>query len=134
MDAATRRGKQRENQNYFSSKISELTRYVNFGIAAACFAIITRPISTYSVDFSDKNDQLLWAIIIASVALFLDYLQFFLGNLSSSIAANDEKNEYKTVGIANAMRQIQNLAFYLKQGVTVYAIWVFTNSIFAAIS
>lgn len=112
---AERRKALRENQNYFSEKLSDLIRYIGFGLVAASFSLLSRS-TTFSQQLSDRVDSLLaMAALLGCLVIVADALQLLCGWWSNSLAANNAQAEYKLVGFAKVVRAFQTFLFYTKQ-------------------
>jgi hypothetical protein len=112
---AERRKALRENQNYFSEKLSDLIRYIGFGLVAASFSLLSRS-TTFSQSLSDRVDSLLaTAALLGCLVIVADAFQLLGGWWSNSLAANNAPAEYKLVGFAKVVRAFQNFLFYAKQ-------------------
>lgn len=112
---AERRKKLRENQDYFSDKISELTRYMGFGLVAASFSLLSRA-TDFSEKLSARSDNLLAsAALLGCLVIACDFLQLLAGWWSNSISAGNEADDYRPTRWANAWRQVQFAMFYGKQ-------------------
>ena len=115
MTPEDRRKQQRDNQNYFSSKISELTRYMSFGICAVSYAVLSSD-STFATDLKASSMWLLLVTALSgSVAIILDYGQYICGWLAASIAAENKKGEYQRTELGAKLNSVQEVLFVIKQ-------------------
>lgn len=111
-----RRAKYRENQDYFSGKISELSRYIGFGLVAVAFGLLSSD-SVFGKALAAKaNVTLSWAGLLGCATILADYLHLLMGWYSNSQAANNAKGKFKLAGIGKVFRFFQDwVFFYLKQ-------------------
>ena len=115
MTPEERRAKQRENQNFFSEKLSDLARYMGFGLAAAAFTLLSSD-STFAKKLAETADALLvLAAAFGCLTVLFDYLQLFCGWRCASIAAENESNEYRMNTQSSRYRTFQFGFFYGKQ-------------------
>ncbi|WP_170335423.1 hypothetical protein [Ruegeria arenilitoris] len=115
MDPAERRKNQRENQNFFSLKISELSRYIGFALAALGIALVSDQAELFSrLDPKWQNATLL-ATLLGCVVVMLDYVQYAFGWFAASNAANNVAGGYQHSKRGKVFRFLQSSAFYLKQ-------------------
>lgn len=111
-----RRAKYRENQDYFSSKISELARYLGFGLVAVAFGLLSSD-AIFAKALVAKSTMLLsWAGLLGALTVLADYLHLLMGWFANTQAANNERGRFKISGIGLVFRFLQDrVFFYLKQ-------------------
>ena len=115
LTAQQRRAKYRENQNYFSEKLSEVTRYVGFGLVAVAFGLLSQQ-SELSQKLSDRADNLVaFAGLCGCLVIFGDFLHLMLGWWSNSLAAENEAGGFTLTPRAKHLRRVQTAMFYAKQ-------------------
>jgi hypothetical protein len=111
-----RRAKFRENQNYFSSKISELARYIGFGLVAVSFGLLSSDAIFAKMIVAKTTNTLAWAGLLGVAAVLADYLHLLMGWFSNTQAANNTTGNYKLPRIGSVFRFVQDwIFFYLKQ-------------------
>ena len=113
---AQRRAKLRDNQDYFSSKISELARYIGFGLVAVSFGLLSSDSIFAKTLVAESTNTLIWSGLLGAVTVLADYVHLLLGWLSNSQAANNKEGDFKLAGIGKLFRFLQDrIFFYLKQ-------------------
>ena len=111
----------RKEQDSYSSKVSETSRYIGYGLVAAAFSLVSRA-TEFSKGMEPFADNLLiWSAICGCVAVSLDYLQMLMGWLAASQAANN-KPDYEPTKLGGTFVKILNVAFYGKQAVAVVGV------------
>mgnify|MGYP003642675710 FL=1 len=111
----------RKEQDSYSSKVSETSRYIGYGLVAAAFSLLSRA-TEFSKGMEPFADNLLiWSAICGCVAVSLDYLQMLMGWLAASQAANN-KPDYEPTKLGGTFVRILNAAFYSKQAVAVVGV------------
>ena len=115
MEPAERRKNQRENQNFFSEKISELSRYIGFALAALGFALVSDQTELFSRLDTTWQSATVLATLLGCVVIVLDYVQYVFGWFAASNAANNEAAGYQHSKRGKLFRFLQSSAFYLKQ-------------------
>jgi len=111
----------RKEQDSYSSKVSETSRYIGYGLVAAAFSLLSRA-TEFSKGMEPFADNLLiWSAICGCVAVSLDYLQMLMGWLAASQAANN-KPDYEPTKLGGTFVKILNVAFYGKQAVAVVGV------------
>jgi hypothetical protein len=115
MEPAERRKNQRENQNFFSDKISELSRYIGFALAALGIAFFLDQADLFSRLDPKWQSATLVATLLGCLVIMLDYVQYAFGWFAASNAANNEAGGYEHSTRGKVFRFLQSSAFYLKQ-------------------
>lgn len=111
-----RRAKYRENQDYFSSKISELARYIGFGLVAVSFGLLSSDAIFATMIVAKTTNTLAWAGLLGVAAVLADYLHLLMGWFANTQAANNKNGGYNLTGIGLLFRFFQDrIFFYLKQ-------------------
>ena len=130
-DLKTRKAKVLEQQQHVTEKISDLCRYIGFGIAAACYAIFTST-SDFSVELVAENQAaLLFCAGFAVFTILLDYLQFLSGYISVRYALKDSKYQYNKKKITYKLRFI---FFYIKQVTVSVTVIILLYTLYEALS
>lgn len=84
-----------EEQRHVSTKISELCRYIGFGVVAVNYAVFTSN-SQFSIELlATYKIYLLISASFAVLTILFDYLQFLLGYISVRDAIKNTKNGHK---------------------------------------
>lgn len=106
----------RENQDYFSGKISELARYIGFGLVAVAFGLLSSD-GVFARALAAKSATTLsWAGLLGCGTILADYLHLLMGWWSNTQAANNNKGNYELAGAGKVFRIFQDkVFFYLKQ-------------------
>ncbi|NRD88358.1 hypothetical protein C8024_01110 [Sphingopyxis sp. BSNA05] len=108
----------RKEQDAYSAKVSETSRYIGYGLVAAAFSLLSRA-TEFSKGMEAFADNLLvWAAICGCIAVSLDYLQMLMGWLAASQAANNG-TEYKQTKRGKQFQAVLNFSFYSKQVVAI---------------
>ncbi|GAA6181887.1 hypothetical protein NBRC116594_33250 [Shimia sp. NS0008-38b] len=115
MTPAERRQNQRENQNFFSEKISELSRYIGFALAALGLALVSDKADLFSQLDPKWQSRTIVATLLGCVVVMLDYAQYVFGWFAASNAANNKENDFQHSFLGKFCRAMQASAFYLKQ-------------------
>lgn len=111
----------RKEQDAYSGKVSETSRYIGYGLVAAAFSLLSRA-TEFSKGMEPFADNLLiWSAICGCVAVSLDYLQMLMGWLAASQAADNKPNHEQTK-LGGAFVTVLNVAFYSKQAVAVIGV------------
>jgi len=112
---AERRAEQRENQKYFSGKVSELSRYIGFGLVAAAFSLLSKS-TDFTNNLIDGTDTLLiWTALIGCGVVLLDYVQMFSGWRAATNSAENTQGQYIQTKSAKNWRCVQEACFIIKQ-------------------
>lgn len=78
-----------------SSKVSDLCRYIGFGLAAVSFSILTST-SPFSISlFKAFKVPLICSAVCGIVVIVLDYMQYLSGYYSADKALKNTIHEYK---------------------------------------
>ena len=105
--------KQMSELKQTTEKISDLSRYVSFGLLAIYYSIITSNSIEAQKLFNSDGHTLMFLALFAAASLFFDYLQFWFGylNVRRSISMQDRDDEY----IHSWTLSARYISFYLKQ-------------------
>jgi len=80
-----------ERKALVTGRLSEQSRYVGFGIAIACFALLTSDSDQAELIVQTKKVQLVSCAIIGSFAVLFDIFQYFCGYISVQRGLNKGK-------------------------------------------
>jgi hypothetical protein len=117
--AEEQRAKVLEQKASVSSRISDLSRYIGFGLVAVVYTILTAKPGALSESYSQYSDLLLLAGLLGVITILFDYLQFLSGYFSVSQALKNQKGAYRYPDNTVAYK-FRNVAFWLKQ-ITTFA-------------
>jgi hypothetical protein len=109
------RAAQRENQNYFSGKVGELSRNIGFGLSAVGFALISTDSKFYTSLPGGIAGIIIFAAALGCLTVLIDYLQYFFGWMAASDAANNDVGGYSHSPVGRFWRKCQDFCFYAKQ-------------------
>lgn len=120
-----------EEKRHVSSKISDLCRYIAFGLVAVVYSLLTSE-SKFSIDLIASHKYILiLSAFFAVVTILLDYLQFFAGYLSVNIALNNSQSHYhydsKTLSY-----KTRSVCFHFKQITVIVGAVLFLYTIIIA--
>lgn len=105
----------RSSQDYFSGKISDLSRNIGYGLAAISFGLLSSD-SSFAVSVAKTVPWLLILVAIsACVTVSLDYLQMVSGWSTASLSAKNETGGYHKTAGAKFWDGCQLFCFYAKQ-------------------
>ena len=103
-----------EEKRHVSSKISDLSRYIGFGLVAVVYTIVTSDSGALSGIYESKNELLLLAGFFGVLTIVLDYTQFLAGYFAVQAALRNEIDGYRYDDKSISYR-FRRLAFGLKQ-------------------
>ncbi len=120
----TQREKVLGEKRHVSSKLSELIRYIAFGLIAACYLIFSSS-SEFASKMMDSHKLLLiLTTIFAVITILFDYLQFLGGFYSVEKALKNSEGNYYYSRSAFSYR-LRNSMFFAKQITLLYGIITF---------
>lgn len=132
MTDAARKAVLDEKRNV-SSKISETTRYIGFGLIAAVYGVLTSDSSKIDSLFDASTTLLVISAVAGAVAIVFDYMQFVFGYWSVRQALRASDSKYNEEYFAYKLRA---RLFWLKQGFAFAGALLFTvvliSSVFRA--
>jgi hypothetical protein len=108
-----------EEKRYVSSKISDLCRYIGFGLVAVVYSLLTSD-SDVVIKLYEKHITFLLIVAAFGVStIVLDYLQFLGGYYAVNSALKNEEGEflYDDNWFSYKLRR---WAFYAKQVTTIF--------------
>lgn len=132
MDPKEMREKVLEQKELVSSRISDLSRYVGFGLVAVVYATLTSEDSAAGQLFTTQQTKLLIAAGFGALAILFDYLQFFAGYLSVQKALKNEAGGYQ-YDDNSAWYWIRSIMFWAKQLMAVLGTAIFCWTIIVPI-
>lgn len=100
-----------------SSRISDLSRYIGFGLVAVVYTILTAKPGALSESYSQYTDLLLWAGLFGVLTIVLDYLQYLGGYFSVGQALKNKEGGYRYPSETFAYK-FRSFAFWAKQFTT----------------
>jgi hypothetical protein len=124
------RTKTLDEKRHVSQKLSDLIRYISFGIIAACYSLFTSETKIILEILARYKFHLSVATEFAILSIAIDYLQFLFAYLSTNKALRNQNNLYDKSSICYQWR---GYCFHLKQGTTLIAIGFFLYVGFRAI-
>lgn len=95
MSADQQRRKVLEEKRHVSSKISELSRYIGFGLVAVAYAILTSDSSVIAKLYGERQFLIVLAAAFGTLAVILDYVQFLSGYLAVQAALKNKDGDFK---------------------------------------
>lgn len=120
-----------EEKKHTSSKISDLVRYISFGLVAITYALFTST-AAFAEDLLEQYKTLmLWASFFGGITIAFDYLQFLCGYLSTNKALirSDNPNTYDDKWITYKARK---WFFWMKQATVSVGLALFCYSMIAS--
>jgi hypothetical protein len=132
MTPEERRKTVRLNQDYFSGKISELSRNIGFGLVAVSYALLTSDGIFAKAMIVDAKDKLTLAAFAGCLIVLSDYAQLLFGWWSAGRSANNVAGDYNQTRLSKVLAALQFAAFYIKQILAVWGAWILTASTWKA--
>lgn len=117
--AARRRTNQRNNQEYYSTTLSGVVRYLAFGMCGVAFTLLSTDTFFAQLVRGQSTSLLVWVAFLGIVTLIFDYLQLIFGWFAAKGAAENKEHDYKETGLVILWSFIREGAFYIKQ-ITVF--------------
>jgi len=125
-----KREKVLEEKRHVSSKVSDLCRYIGFGVVAVVWTMLTASSEFASGVTANYRIYLLISATAGILTIFFDYLQFLAGYISVNKALDSENSSYDKSSISYKSRIF---FFWAKQVTTVFGIvilvWVVLSNI-----
>ena len=103
-----------EEKRHVSSKISETSRYIGFGLVAVVYAVLTSDSAFMEAIAAEHHSELLIAATLGGLTVVLDYLQFIGGYISVNAALNNVAGDYRYNKKAFFYR-LRVASFWMKQ-------------------
>lgn len=104
-----------EEKRNVSSKISELSRYIGFGLVAVVYTILTSDSEHVIRIYECYTFLLLLGAALGAATIILDYLQFVGGYLAVDSALKNVNGGYQ-YNDKSFWYRVRVVAFWLKQG------------------
>jgi hypothetical protein len=103
-----------EEKSKVSTRISDLSRYIGFGLVAVVYTILSSSAPRVVSIYEHYTNWLLWVAVLGVITIILDYLQYLGGyNAVQQALKNDVGNfEYDD---ESCWYQLRNGAFFFKQ-------------------
>lgn len=95
MSADQQRSKVLEEKRHVSSKISDLSRYIGFGLVAVAYAILTSDSEVIAKLYGGRQFLVLLAAAFGTLAVILDYVQFLSGYLAVQAALKNKDGDFQ---------------------------------------
>lgn len=128
MNAEEQRKNVLEEKFKVSSRISDLSRYIGFGLVAVVYTILTSDSQAIANLYGNRTTLLLAAACLGAVAIVLDYVQFLAGYFSVQEALKNEGEGYRYDDQSIAYKA-RNFAFWAKQVAALLGSLIFGASI-----
>lgn len=127
-DIEERRKSVLEEKRHVSSKISDLSRYVGFGLVAVVYAILTSDSEIVIQLYEHYTTALLTAAAFGVLTVILDYLQFLGGYLSVEQALQNEEGSFRYDN-KSFWYKLRVTAFWMKQATAFFGALLFAGVI-----
>lgn len=120
-----------EEKRHVSSKVSDLCRYIGFGVVAVAWATLNSS-ANFAVELtSNFQTELTISAVLGLLTVGLDYLQFVAGYLAVNRALQSENNEYDSASLSYKLRV---WSFWVKQATAAGAIVALLYVVFRSLS
>ncbi|MDI1227069.1 MAG: hypothetical protein PSY14_05240 [bacterium] len=83
-----------DEQRHVTENVTELCRYISFGILATCYALFTSDAVFAKKILENNQNWILASALSASLAIASDYLQFLAGYVSVRKALKNKKGNF----------------------------------------
>ena len=103
-----------EEKRHVSSKISDLSRYIGFGLVAVVYTILTSDSKSVIKIYENYTFLLLLVAGLGAVTILIDYLQFVGGYFAVEAALKNEDDSYR-YNPKSFWYQLRTIAFWIKQ-------------------
>jgi len=103
-----------EEKRHVSSKISDLSRYIGFGLVAVVYTILTSDSKAVIKIYENYTFLLLLVAEFGAATILFDYLQFVGGYFSVEAALKNEGDSYR-YNSKSFWYQLRIIAFWIKQ-------------------
>ncbi len=111
-----RKQKQRDNQDYFSAKVSDLARAIGYGLVAVSFTLISTDSKFFQSLSSTQKQFIITSAAFGCLTALFDFLQYLFGFLAASQAVENIDGDYRQTQMGKLFRWFQECFFWLKQG------------------
>jgi hypothetical protein len=112
-DIARRRKTAQDDKDFTTGKISELARYVGFGLAAFPFVLLTSQSKFAQHVIDNFQTQFLFTSVIGCLVILAEYGQYYFGYLASSAAYRNRTGSYR-YDEASLSFKLRQALFFLK--------------------
>ncbi|MBA6408719.1 hypothetical protein H4J63_05035 [Pseudoalteromonas sp. 5Ae-yellow] len=102
---ATGREKRLKEKKIRTSKISDLVRYVSFGLVALTYSIFTSKADFAVLLLQNSKNLFLWASLLGALAILFDYFQYLSGYIAvnKSLAMTGDNIDYNKKWISKRL-------------------------------
>ena len=126
----------RDDLDYLSGKISDLTRTISLSVLALVWLFIAGGTNAPTLRVAPSHHLLLLAGLFVLLSLLSDYLQFVAGYINSKevLAAAEESNDKGAMyNRASALYRVRTSFFWIKQLFALAALVVLLLAVAAAV-
>ncbi len=103
-----------EEKRHVSSKISDLSRYIGFGLVAVVYTILTSDSKSVTKIYENYTFLLLLVAELGAATILIDYLQFVGGYFAVEAALKNEDDSYR-YNPKSFWYQLRIITFWIKQ-------------------
>lgn len=121
-----------EEKRHVSSKISDLSRYIGFGLVAVAYAILTSDSAPILKLYGERRILVLAAAGLGTLAIIFDYIQFLAGYLAVQKALKNVEGEFK-YDDTSVSYKLRSLAFWGKQLASLSGAVIFSVTVWIAL-
>lgn len=114
MTTDEQRSKVLEEKRHVSSKISDLSRYIGFGLVAVAYAILTSDSASVQKLYEDRQLLIILSAGFGTLAVIFDYVQFLAGYLAVQTAISNAGGGFK-YDDGSLSYKLRTWAFWVKQ-------------------
>lgn len=122
----------KKDRDFTTNRISDLSRYISFGILIAIFSVLTSPSIGRHVLAGFDQIFIFLSAVFAILTIIFDYVQYVAGYISSSAAYDNvgDDFEYEDSSCSNRLRAF---SFWVKQVTTLISAILFCITLWALI-
>ena len=99
-------------KNFTSSQISELSRYIAFGLAVLVFTLLTSDSAFAALVINEYRKVIVLAGFFSIISIMADYAQYFCGYLNASHVLETEEVRYRK---SSVLYKLRSFLFIAKQ-------------------
>ena len=92
---AERKDRVQQDKDFTSARISDLSRYIGFGLAGVVFLLLTSSSDYAEAMVRNFQAPLVLSATLGCLTVLFDYLHYFFGYLSSRTTAKDTERNYQ---------------------------------------
>lgn len=118
-----------EDLDFMSKQVSDLSRYIAFGLAAFTLAILTSSSKFATMAFEKAGSVILVCSFLGCLSIVFDYLQYLAGYKASQAALRNKEQNY-VYQKDSVWLQGRYLFFYLKQVAAFAGAALFAGTVF----